>query len=118
MSIPGMRHVHAALILSSIKDITLFSSPRKVLAFAGLDPRVRQSGYFQADSTRMSKRGSSMLRYALILAFHNVCLHQSIFQTYYRKKRDEGKSHYCALRHASNKLVRVIFQLLSTQQSF
>jgi transposase len=62
MTIPGMGIIQAAIILSSIKDITLFSSPSKVLAYAGLDPRLYQSGNFKASTTRMSKRGSGMLR--------------------------------------------------------
>ena len=61
------------------KDIKAFSSPSKVLAYAGLDPRVRQSGTFRASTTRMSKRGNSMLRYALIWACPNVNKHDSTF---------------------------------------
>lgn len=118
MTIPGMGYVHAAMILSSIKDITLFSSPSKVLAYAGLDPRVRQSGNFQATTTRMSKRGSSMLRYALVYASHNVCKHDKVFHEYYIKKSKEGKKHYCILGHAANKLTRVIYKLLTTNQIY
>lgn len=118
MTIPGMGHIHAAMILSSIKDITLFSSPSKVLAYAGLDPRVRQSGNFQASSTRMPKRGSSMLHYALVYASHNVCKHEPRFKEYYTKKSREGKTHYCILGHVANKLTRVIYKLLSTKQSY
>ena len=118
MTIPGMGHIHAAMILSSIKDSTLFSSPSKVLAYASLDPRVRQSGNFQAKTTRMSKRGSSMLRYALIYAAHNVCKHEPVFHEYYIKKSKEGKTHYCILGHAANKLTRLLYKLLTTNQTY
>ena len=118
MTIPGMGYVEAAMILSSIKDIKAFSSPSKVLAYAGLDPRVRQSGTFRASTTRMSKRGNSMLRYALIWACQNVHKHDSTFNQYYQKKRAEGKTHYCALGHTANKLTRVIYKLLSTEESY
>lgn len=106
------------MILSSIKDIKLFSSPCKVLAYAGLDPRVRQSGNFSAVTTRMSKRGSSMLRYALIMSAHNVVKNNKTFKDYYDKKRSEGKRHYNALGHTANKLVRVIYKLLTTNTKF
>lgn len=66
LSIPGMGAVNAACILGEIGDINRFSKPCKLLAYAGLDPTVRQSGQFSAKSTRMSKRGSALLRYALI----------------------------------------------------
>ncbi len=118
MTIPGMGYVQAGMILSSIKDINLFSHPSKVLAYAGLDPRVRQSGKFNASSTRMSKRGNSMLRYALIWAANNVQKNAKTFNLYYTKKINEGKSHYNALGHTANKLVRVIYKLLTTNQEY
>lgn len=118
MTIPGMGVIQAAIILSSIKDITLFSSPCKVLAYAGLDPRVCQSGNFKASTTRMSKRGSGMLRWALIYAAHNVSLNNKTFKDYYDLKVSQGKSHYNALGHVAHKLVRVIYKLLTTNTTF
>jgi len=118
MSIPGMGLIQAAIILSSIKNITLFSSPSKVLAYAGLDPTVRQSGNFKATTTRMSKRGSGMLRWALIYSAFNVSLNNKTFKAYYDLKRSQGKSHYNALGHVAHKLVRVIYKLLSTNTTF
>ena len=70
MTVPGIGAVNAACILGEIGDIKRFSKPCKLLAYAGLDPTVRQSGQFTAKSTRMSKRGSALLRFALI----NSCL--------------------------------------------
>lgn len=118
MTIPGMGVIQAAIILSSIKDITLFSSPSKVLAYAGLDPRVYQSGKFKATSTRMSKRGSGMLRWALVYAAYNVSLNSETFKTYYNLKVSQGKTHYNALGHVAHKLVRVMFKLLTTNSSY
>lgn len=118
MTIPGMGVIQAAIILSSIKDITLFSSPSKVLAYAGLDPKVYQSGKFTAKTTRMSKRGSGMLRWALIYAAHNVSKNNKTFKTYYDLKISQGKSHYNALGHVANKLTRVIYKLLTTNTTF
>ncbi len=72
MTIPGIGSTNGGMILGEIGDIHRFPSPGKLLAFAGLDPSVYQSGNFQAKKTRMSKRGSRVLRYALINAAHNV----------------------------------------------
>ena len=68
------------MILGEIGDIHHFSEPKKLLAFAGLDPSVHQSGNFQAQRTRMSKRGSRVLRYALINAAHNVVKNNATFK--------------------------------------
>lgn len=57
-------------------------TPGKSLAFAGLDPSVYQAGNFQAKNTRMSKRGSSVLRYALMNAAHNVIKNNATFKAY------------------------------------
>ena len=118
MSIPGMGMKQGAIIASTIIDINRFSSPSKVLAFAGLDPRVRQSGQFNARSTRMSKRGDSLLRYALVYAAHNVVKNDETFKKYYNLKVSQGKSHYNALGHCAHKLVRVIYKLWSENLTF
>lgn len=118
MTIPGIGHLNGAMILSCIGNIRRFSSPDKLLAYAGLDPAVIQSGNFSARSTRMSKRGNSMLRYALINAAHNVVLNNDTFAQYYSAKVAQGKSHYCALGHTAHKLIRVIFVLLTRKITF
>lgn len=118
MTIPGIGCLNGAMILSCIGNIQRFSSPSKLLAYAGLDPAVIQSGNFTARNTRMSKRGNSMLRYALINAAHNVVLNNDTFAQYYNSKIAQGKSHYCALGHTAHKLIRVIFTLLTKNFAF
>lgn len=117
-SIPGIADTTAAIIISEIGDINRFNNPSQVLAFAGLDPSVKQSGTFNASSTRMSKRGSSLLRYALILAANNVQLNTKTFSNYYNIKRAQGKLHYNALGHCAGKLIRIIFYMLKNNVKF
>ena len=118
MTIPGIGAVNGGIILGEIGDIHRFSEPKKLLAFAGLDPSVHQSGNFQAQRTRMSKRGSKVLRYALMNAAHNVVKNNATFKTYYDTKRAEGRSHYNALGHCAGKLVRVIWKMLTDEVEF
>ena len=118
MTIPGIGYLNGAMILGEIGDISRFSHSSKVLAFAGLDPTVYQSGNFKANHTRMSKRGSKILRYALINAAHNVVLNNKTFKAYYDSKVAEGRSHYNALGHCAGKLVRVIYKMLSCNIEF
>lgn len=117
-SIPGIAYTTAAIIISEIGDINRFNNPSQVLAFADLDPSVKQSGTFNASSTRMSKRGSSLLRYALILAANNVQLNTKTFSNYYNIKRAQGKLHYNALGHCAGKLIRIIFYMLKNNVKF
>lgn len=118
MSIPGIGPINGGMILGEIGDISRFANPRKLLAFAGLDPSVYQSGNFSAKHTRMSKRGSSTLRYALMNAAHNVVKYNSTFKAYYDAKRAEGRSHYNAIGHCAGKLVRIIFKTLKDDVEF
>lgn len=118
MTIPGIGFVNGGMILGEVGDIHRFPTPNKLPAFAGLDPAVYQSGNFQAKRTRMSKRGSKVLRYALMNAAHNVVKNNATFKTYYDAKRAEGRSHYNALGHCAGKLVRVIWKMLTDNVEF
>ena len=118
MTIPGIGYVNGGMILGEIGNIHRFSNPQKLLAYAGLDPTVYQSGNFTAKRTRMSKRGSKALRYALINAAHNVVKNNATFKAYYDAKRAEGKTHYNALGHCAGKLVRVIWKILTDEVEF
>jgi len=117
-SIPGIGFMTAAIILSEIGSINRFNNPSQALAFAGLDPSVKQSGNFNASSTRMSKRGYPLLRYALIIAANNVRLNTKTFNDYYNIKISQGKLHYNALGHCAGKLIRNIFYMLKNNITF
>lgn len=118
MTIPGIGYLNGGMILGEIGDIHRFSTPKKLLAFAGLDPSVYQSGNFNARRTRMSKRGSRVLRYALMNAAHNVVKNNATFKAYYDKKMAEGRTHYNALGHCAGKLVRVIWKMMTDEVEF
>ena len=118
MTIPGIGYINGGMILGEIGDIHRFSCPNKLLAYAGLDPSVYQSGNFQAKKTRMSKRGSKVLRYALVNATHNVVKNNATFKAYYDAKMAEGRTHYNALGHCAGKLVRVIWKMLTDEVEF
>jgi transposase len=117
-TIPGVGAINGAMILSEIGDIKRFSNPSQLIAFAGLDPNVRQSGNFQAKTTRMSKRGSSTLRFALVNAAHQVSLNNATFAAYYEQKFAEKGRHYKTLGHVAGKLCRVIFKMLKGNEVF
>lgn len=118
MTIPGIGYINGGMILGEIGNIYRFSDAHKLLAFSGLDPSVYQSGNFQARKTRMSKRGSRVLRYALINAAHNVVKNNATFKAYYDAKRADGRCHYNALGHCAGKLVRVIWKMLTSNEAF
>lgn len=117
-TIPGIGYNMGAMIISEIGDFNRFSSPDKVLAYAGLSPSTYQSGKLDNCHSHMEKRGSRYLRYALFVVAQKVCIWDSTFAEYLSKKRAEGKHYYVAISHAVKKLVRVIFHLERTRQAY
>lgn len=118
LTIPGISYRMGAMILAEIGDFSRFSSPDKLLAYAGLSPSTYQSGKLDNAYAHMEKRGSRYLRYALFNATKYVCYWDTSFAAYLAKKRAEGKHYYVAISHAAKKLVRLIFALQQTSKSY
>ena len=110
LTIPGIGEISAATILSEYGDIKNFSNPNKMLAFAGLDPSINQSGTLESNG-KMVKHGSGHLRYAVMNSALSILRFSPEFYDYYLKKRSEGKCHRVALSHVCKKLIRVIYTL-------
>ena len=117
-SIPGVGIITGAMIISEIGDINNFQTPHQLLAFAGLDPTVYESGNFESSHNKPSKRGSKYLRWAIHQVSSGIWKWDNTFKEYYDKKIKEGKHHYVAIGHIDKKLIRVIFSLLKNKQSF
>jgi transposase len=118
LSIPGINYRMGAMIIAEIGDFSLFDSPDKILAYAGLSPSTYQSGQLDGCYSHMEKRGSRYLRYALFNATKFVCHWDSTFASYLAKKRAEGKHYNVAISHAAKKLIRVIYQLEKSGQLY
>lgn len=117
-SIPGVGIITGAMIISEIGDVNNFTSSDQLLAFAGLDPSVYESGKFESVHNKPSKRGSKYLRWALHQVSSVIWQHDKTFAQYYSKKIKEGKHHFVAIGHIDKKLVRVIFSLLKNNEMF
>ena len=110
LTIPGIGEISAACILSEYGDIKNFSSSNKMLAFAGLEPSIIQSGTI-SNNGKMVKHGSGHLRYTIMNTSLVMLRFSPTFYDYYLKKRSEGKCHRVALSHVCKKLIRVIYTL-------
>ena len=110
LSIPGIAEISAGSIIAEFGDIKNFESPEKMLAFAGLEPSIRQSGTLSTEG-HMVKHGSGYLRNAIMRVVNSLVMHDQVFNEYYNKKRDEGKHHLVAQSHVAKKLIRIIYTL-------
>ncbi len=117
-TIPGIAIITGATILGEIGDVGRFSSAKKLVAFAGLDPIVNQSGKFENKSGHISKRGSPQLRNALFMAANVTRQNDENFKEYYDDKIERGKHHYSAVNATAAKLLRVVYWVLKNDKEY
>jgi transposase len=118
LSIPGVSPATGAIILGEIGDINRFSNPKKLVAFAGIDPTVMQSGNYTGTHNRLSKRGSPFLRRAIWMSAVVACRHDPVFKAFYEKKRAEGKAHGTAIGAVARKLTYTIHAVLKANKPY
>ncbi|MEY8330474.1 IS110 family transposase [Lachnospiraceae bacterium 48-33] len=117
-TITGIGSVTGAAIISEIGDISKFDSPKKLVAFAGIDASVSQSGEFEATHNVMSKRGSPYLRKAIFQAALVAVFKDPVLSAYYQKKKAEGKHHLTCIGAVSRKLCYIIYAVLKNNQPY
>jgi transposase len=117
MTVPGVNVICAATFLAAIGDIRRFRGSRQLVAYLGLDPRVRQSGTEPARSGRISKRGSASARWALVEAAWSVVHQPGPLRAFYeriRARRGHGK----AVVASARKLTVLFWCLLARGQDY
>jgi len=118
LSIPGIGAVTGGAIIGEIGNITRFATPQKLQAFAGMDPRVTQSGQFSGTDNKISKRGSPYLRRALYIAANIARIHDPIFKVHYERLVARGKHPKQALAAVATKLLRVVHAVMTKGTSY
>lgn len=103
--------------LAEIENIKRFSSAKKLIKYAGLDPVVKQSGKW-ISYQGVSKRGSSHLRNILYQMAQGLVTWNEAFRAYYRRKKEQYGSHRKAMIAVVNKMVRVLYAILSRGEPF
>jgi len=118
LSIPGVGPTTGAALLAEIGDIQRFDAPEKLVAYAGIDAAVYQTGQFEARQMHMSKRGSPYLRHALWQAASMAIMHDAELRAYYDRKRQEGKAHGTALGAVCRKLLTRVYIVLKENRPY
>lgn len=118
VTIPGIGPILAASIISEIGDISRFSTGAKLVAYAGIDPTVRQSDEFTGTQNHFSKRGSPYLRRAIWLAANVAKIHNPILRDFYSQKLTQGKHSLAATGAVARKLTYIIHAVLRDQKPY
>ena len=117
-TIPGFGPVLGAIVISEFGDINRFDKPSQLVAYAGIDVTVSQSGEFEGTHNVMSKRGSPYLRKALFQAALVASNSDPILKAYYQKKRAEGKHHKTCIGAVARKLCNIIYAVLKNDKPY
>ena len=116
-SIKGVGPKTVVPFLAEMGSIENFSSHKKLIAFAGMDPSVCQSGRYIGRS-KLSKRGNRHLRRAIYLMTAAVVSKNAFFRAYFLRRKRERLIPQKALLATAHKLIRVIFAMLSHRTYF
>jgi transposase len=110
--ISGVSTVHHIAIAGELGNIRRFSNRRQIVAFAGLDPSIKESGSSVRGKSRLSKRGSKTLRFFLFQSAWGVKMHNEKYQKYFLKKKTEGKHYQTCMSAVARKLLIEIYSNL------
>jgi transposase len=117
LSVPGIAIKSAAAVIGEVGDIHRFETPKKLTGYIGAHPRFHESGNKSAHP-RMSKAGNKRLRRILWQCTIVAMKHNPIIKALYEKKLAEGKKKMVAIGHCMNKLIHIIWAVLTYCEPF
>lgn len=117
-TLPGATELTIVSLYGEVSPIETFKKPSQLVAFAGLDPKVYQSGQYDAPVRKISKRGSPYLRRSLWqMAYRALCTEGDL-RDYWRKKHRQNKHHLVAVTAVANKLCHVVWRIMTDQRDY
>lgn len=118
MTVPGVGPSTEAIILGEFGNINRFDNLKQLVAYAGLDPTMMQSGNFTGQHNRLSKKGSPYLRRALWMPAVVASRYDPVCKAFYEKKRAECKSYGTAIGAVSRKHAYTIYAVLKSNEPY
>jgi transposase len=117
MTVPGVNVISGGTFCAAIGDVRRFATPRRVVGYLGLDPRVRQSGASPAKHGHISKQGSAPARYALVEAAWSVIRQPGPLRAFYERLRVR-RGHQVAIVAVARKLACLFWCLLTREEDY
>ena len=117
MTVPGVNLVCAATFIAAVGNANRFLTSRKLVAYLGLDPKVRQSGEAPARSGRISKRGSASARWALVEAAWSAVLQPGPLHAFYERTKAR-RGHGKAIVATARKLAILFWCMLNRSEDY
>lgn len=117
MTVPGVAMITAATFIAQVGEISRFESPRHLVGYLGLDPRVRQSGNGIAFTGRISKEGSVLVRHVMVESAHTAIRTPGPLRAFYERTRGR-RGHGIAIVATARKMVSLFWHLLTRQEDY
>lgn len=118
MTLPGASPLSVVSLFGEIEPIEAFTSPSKLIAFAGLDLVVSQSGEYQATRRHISKRGSPFLRHTLWAMAHRACYQEGDLRDYWLRRKGQGLKHLAAVTAVAVKLCPIVWRIMTDRRNY
>lgn len=118
-TVNGIGKMMAASLASEIGEISQYSNPKTLVALAGIDPTISQSGTVEKKGMKISKRGSKYLReYVYLAAFASLCQNAALRMKYNDYVSNKHKHHNQALIAVGRKILNICFYLMKTGENY
>lgn len=117
MTVPGVGLITAVAFLAQVGEIARFQSPRQLVGYLGLDPRVRQSGASEAITGRISKEGSALVRHVLVEAAHTAIRSPGPLRAFFERVRAK-RGHAVAIVAVARKMSVLFWHLLTRGEDY
>ncbi|NIM49572.1 MAG: IS110 family transposase [Gemmatimonadales bacterium] len=117
-TLPGINHISAVSLFGETDPIETFDSGAQLVAFAGPDTTVFQTGQYEAPRRRITKRGSPFLRHTLWRMAHRACYQEGDLRDYWLRRRGEGLHHLAAVTATAIKLCHVAWRILTDRRDY
>lgn len=118
LTLPGATALTIVSLYGEVDPIEAFAHPAQLVAFAGLDPKVFQTGQYDAPVRHLSKRGSPYLRRTIWLMAHRAVCAEGPLRDYWRKKRRQNKHHLVAVTATAHKLCHIIWRIMTDRRDY
>lgn len=117
-TLPGATELSIVSLYGEISPIEAFKKPSQLVAFAGLDPKVFQSGQYDAPRRSVSKRGSPYLRRSLWQMAYRALITEGDLRDFWRRKHRQNKHHLVATTAVANKLCHVVWRIMTDRRDY
>jgi len=109
MTMPGVGHYIATTFVAEVGDVRRFKNADKVASFAGLTPRVHQSGQ-TLKLGHITKQGNTNLRHVMVQAANVAVQHDATLRKTYNRLKHKG--HNKAIVAVARRMVTLLYVML------